>query len=85
MTQVDGQRHLDRGGPGNFGEDRVGLEGPPRKDDLVTGTGEGMHELAGYLRRSSPHLGSVRVTASTTLGSGSKGFSLDDSFTAFSP
>jgi hypothetical protein len=31
------------------------------------------------------NLGSVRVTASTTLGSGSKGFSLDDSFTAFSP
>jgi len=27
----------------------------------------------------------VRVTASITLGSGSKGFSLDDSFTAFSP
>lgn len=70
MTQVDGQRHLDRGGPGNFGEDRVGLEGPPRKDDLVTGTGEGMHELAGYLRRSSPHRHLAHVDAEVTGDTG---------------
>ena len=70
VTQILRQRHRDRGGPGDLGQDWVGLEGPPRKDNLVTSAGEGMHELAGYLRRSSPHRHLAHVDAEVTGDTG---------------
>ena len=61
MTQILRQRHRDRSGPGDLSQDRVGLEGTPGEDDLVTGAGQGMHELAGDFGRPGPegHLAHV--------------------------
>ena len=69
MTQILRQRHWDRSGPGDLSQDRVGLEGTPGEDDLVTGAGQGMHELAGDLGRPGPECHLAHVDADV-LGDG---------------
>ena len=50
-----GQRHLHRGGAGQAGQDRVGLERPPRVHDLGARLGRRHEQLLGHPDRAAAH------------------------------